>query len=123
MNPNSPMIPLGTILAKTHEATDRWVQAENRRLDLEASMFGAGWVRCPNNNRRWYAGNAGKREPVFPLELRVTDAIWIVTHRYGDFRSNEIPLLRFETVTELESYLQENHRIAEAGSPYSNSWD
>lgn len=90
---------------------------------LEHSMFSRGWVRCPNNAHRWYAGSAGKQEPVFPLELRVTDAVWLVTSRYGEHGRDIIPLMRFNGPDDLEQYLKENGRRSEAAAAFSNSWD
>lgn len=87
-------------------------------------MFRSGWVRCPNREHRWYAGSAGKLEPVFPLELRVTDKVWLVTSRYADAPHREedlIPIMAFDTPTELEDYLSRNGRKSEVGGP--NVWD
>lgn len=85
---------------------------------LESAMFAAGWVRCPNNALRWYAGSAGKLEPVFPLELRVTDEIWLVTYRYADPAREVIPLMCFgQSVDALETYLKSNGRPCEVGGP------
>lgn len=92
--------------------------------EIETAMFNSGWVRCPNNPARWYAGSAGKLEPVFPLELRVTDAIWLVTSPYGNLlERKDVPLMRFDNPASLEEYLSRNGKKAEAAAPFSNSWD
>jgi len=89
---------------------------------LEKQMFEAGWVRCPNVETRWYAGHAGKRQPVHPLELRVEDdAIWVVTNIYAC--GCLVRLMRFATVAELDSYLTRNGCESEAAAAFSNSWD
>ena len=94
----------------------------NALTPLETDMRANGFVRCPNVFNRWYAGSAGMAEPVFPLELRVTDAIWLVTRAYGQ-TSDIIPLMRFDSAQSLNQYLQDNHRIAQAAAAFSNSWD
>lgn len=90
--------------------------------ELETAMVKAGWVRCPNSNFEWYPGYAGKREPVFPLCIHVTDAIWLVTDSYG-MKERHIPLMRFENVESLEAYLVTNGREAVALPAFYNSHD
>lgn len=90
---------------------------------IEQSMWDAGFARSPNEPTKWYAGSAGMKEPAFPLELRITDAIWLVTRPYGQEPKEVIPLMRFDDVAGLKAYLAGNHRIAQAGAPFSNAWD
>lgn len=92
---------------------------------LENDFVKMGWARCPNKSTRWYAAGPGKLEPVFPLEVRVTDKIWVVTKRYGYQDTTEIPLLAFENVESFNNYLKENGRESKPGaSPgVNNVWD
>ena len=89
---------------------------------LEQSMFDAGFRRCPNCDTRWYAGWSGRLEPAYPMELRVTDAIWLVTKPYANV-TDLVPLMRFETVASLDDYLTRNGRVSEALPAFANGWD
>jgi hypothetical protein len=98
----------------------------NTLTPIEQDMFSHGFVRCPNIDRRWYAGHSGLKEPAYPMELRVSDAIWLVTSAYGNMTDREarlVPLMRFEKAEELLTYLERNGRVSEAGAAFSNSWD
>lgn len=86
-------------------------------------MFNDGFVRDPNNEKRWYAGHAGKLEPVFPLEIFVTDKIWLCVRKYGDACGEFIPLMAFNAPNDLEGYLDRNGKPSEVAAAYSNSWD
>jgi hypothetical protein len=89
---------------------------------LEQEMRAAGFVRSPTNEHRWYAACSASLGPVFPLDIRVTDAIWIVTARYGKTINEEtIPLLKFDRVEQLTDYLKTHGkpRTVEGG----NVWD
>lgn len=90
---------------------------------LENKMFADGFVRDPNKLDRWYAGHAGKLEPVFPLELRVTDKVWIVARGYANCGPDVVPLLAFDGPEDLNRYLSSNGHQAEAAAAFSNSWD
>lgn len=89
--------------------------------ELENAMFQAGFARDANVSTRWYrAWSGAKREP-FPLEIRVTDAIWIVTSRYGKTTYDEIiPLLKFNGPLDLIEYLERNGQVQQPGP---NVWD
>ena len=90
---------------------------------LESEMFADGFVRCPNVPERWYPGHAGKLQPVFPMELRVTDKIWLVASSYGDHSGKPWPLMGFESVKELNSYLIRNGKKSEALPAFANAQD
>lgn len=96
---------------------------KSRLTALEREMFDDGWVRDPNCFERWYASCAGKLEPVFPLQLRVSDKVWLVTRRYGHGETEFIPLMAFSGPKSLNEYLSRNGKKAEALAPYSNSQD
>lgn len=93
--------------------------------ELEQAMGRAGFFRCPNNAARWYAGSFAVKSPARPFELRVTDAIWMVTYPYGKFNESDVvPVLCFgQNVDELTNYLARNGVSYEALPAYSNSWD
>jgi hypothetical protein len=89
--------------------------------ELEQGMKKRGYVRCPNVSARWYQAYSGGKRPPFPLEIRVTDAIWLVTARYGQtVRDEIIPLMRFDTAEALERYIDRNGVVVEQGP---NVWD
>ena len=92
---------------------------------LETEMFSAGYCRSPNNPVQWYAAGPGIMKPPFPIEINVTDKIWLVARPYGE-PVNVIGLMAFESVPSFLDFLKRYGKPSEGGmqgNDVTNVWD
>ncbi len=92
---------------------------------LEAEALAAGYYRSPNDARRWYAGGPNRPTVAHPLDVHITDAVWLVAHRYGE-PADIVPLCRFETFAEYLQYCLDYGTKSKGGSygnNVTNVWD